>query len=458
MAPRPHTASREEIRAFVEMARVGNHQAMKAFLARYPEAIDGRESQHDWTALMVAAGWVGHKETVLFLLERGADIDIKSANGTTALSWAKYNKRKEIIQILTNEQKQRQRQTSEIKDADKKKKNLAVPKSSSEENFAAVIASGDCVKMREIFDQAFWRKEPVAVTWEHLKIALLREDRPMIRLLVNWGAPADQKNLLELQKETGKYVSYYMALLRQYEPQSLPPSSVKTDYETPSPIALQIPEEWQKVLEAFQASGAIEAVIAGGALRDLFNDRAVKDVDIFLQTLGSTGKNKAFLKKAFAETKLEITQQEYAESDSYGSFMALSHFPSPQKIKFLEDVKMESWKVIAGPEKTEYNIVFVPEEKKSGHFFQKRLEPPAINFAEKLIGAFDIGLCQIAFNGKKIIKTPAYDADAKNKQLSLVNYNPGTLEHLSRLKKKYPGWDVQEEPKTERFGRSVNWK
>ena len=44
-----------------------------------------------------------------------------------------------------------------------------------------------------------------------------------------------------------------------------------------------IPKEWLDVLTEIQAIFP-GAVIAGGALRDLYNERPIKDVDIFIPT------------------------------------------------------------------------------------------------------------------------------------------------------------------------------
>src|SRR5262245_52415439 len=46
---------------------------------------------------------------------------------------------------------------------------------------------------------------------------------------------------------------------------------------------LIVPARWQEVLLSLRAGGFPEAVIAGGALRDLDNNRPVKDVDIFVR-------------------------------------------------------------------------------------------------------------------------------------------------------------------------------
>lgn len=73
-----------------------------------------------------------------------------------------------------------------------------------------------------------------------------------------------------------------------------------------------------KLMQCLIDNGAAEAVIAGGALRDLFNQRAVRDVDIFLKGRGGKEENRKFLQEAFAAVGLDITPQVIGYRDGYG--------------------------------------------------------------------------------------------------------------------------------------------
>src|SRR4051812_19622126 len=82
------------------------------------------------------------------------------------------------------------------------------------DDLAQAVQSGDCVRARALFDAAFWRQEKLAPQWAHLKIALINEDRAMIKLLVTWGAraPEDAAALDGLAPQ--KY-AFYNSLLKQ---------------------------------------------------------------------------------------------------------------------------------------------------------------------------------------------------------------------------------------------------
>ena len=188
-----------------------------------------------------------------------------------------------------------------------------------------------------------------------------------------------------------------------------------------------IPAEWRQVLRTFQDKGAKEAVIAGGALRDLFNHKPVKDVDIFIRTQGSQKKNRQMLEEAFRSTRLEITYQQ-----SGNDYFSGERFPAPKAKNNGRNVA-ESWTIIAGRDKTEYNIIFVPE-----------LVSPL-----KLIESFDFGLCQIGYDGKIIFSTNRYNDDVRDKRIcfALTDVNDTSAEHLQRIIKKYPDWKLCAESK-----------
>src|SRR5262249_19343650 len=71
----------------------------------------------------------------------------------------------------------------------------------------------------------------------------------------------------------------------------------------------RVPDEWKRIVKSFQLRGANEAVIAGGALRDLFNDREIKDVDIFLRSQGNQKRNRRLIAEVFDAAGVEIQEQ-----------------------------------------------------------------------------------------------------------------------------------------------------
>jgi hypothetical protein len=76
-----------------------------------------------------------------------------------------------------------------------------------------LVSAGDIAGMRAHFDELFWSGRAERPEWTHLKIALLREDRPMLRLLKIWGAAPKAEDLVRLRAETDEKYPRYAALL-----------------------------------------------------------------------------------------------------------------------------------------------------------------------------------------------------------------------------------------------------
>jgi hypothetical protein len=399
------------------------------------------------TPLILAAEH-GQTEVVRLLIDAGADIQLKDNAGRTARDRADRDEIAKILKEAPKRQKQLAEERAAAAAAAKEKETTDYVRSLY---LKSLITTSNCEKVREILDQSFWESKEVPFEWEHLKIALEGKDRSMMRLLITWGATVDANELTEL-------TAGQVTLLRQcgWRPtEELPVPKPEDPFKNHCIEAL--PDEWLRVLQALQTRGAHEAVIAGGAVRDIFNDAEVRDVDIFLQSRGNPKKNKKFLQEVFKDTKLEIIKQ-----DSMLGYDAKPEaFPDPKIRKsddgmdgsFTDGKSVESWTIIAGPQRTEYNIVFLDGPMKwvsnmIGPMWpitrggEKRPDPP-VDFAQKLIGRFDFGLCQVACDGEKIIMTKAYKNDALNKKLTAVNPNPGTYDHQLRLARKYPDWALQ---------------
>jgi hypothetical protein len=334
-----------------------------------------------------------------------------------------------------------------------------------------LIATKDVRRVRAFLDEAFWSGQPVKPEFSHLSQVLLndRENIAMLRLLVTWGAAPVDENLRNLYIAVGE--NSYPECTRLLRRCGLRlPSSVMNKppgFET-IPPRLEIPEnqseqekpfarisngspplydsrvtllseEWRKTLKAFQDQGAGEAVIAGGALRDFYAKRAVKDVDIFLASRGSEGKNKKFLKNAFEAAGLKIREQYIGGSD-------FRKIPAPASSKDFQPAQqdywsgkqipasaLESWTIVAGPQKTEYNIIFV-----NGPLGERLAKKNTL----ALLDAFDIDLCQIATNGVDLISTPAYREGVRRKRITMRNEKETSRDHLQRLVKKYPDFEL----------------
>lgn len=337
--------------------------------------------------------------------------------------------------------------------------------SSYEDALSELVARGNIDQVREYFDKVFWENRKERPGWEHMRIAILREDRPMVRLLHTWGAEPSDDDLARFRLLAQDKYDGYLKLMRAagLRPKNLKweeipaanPSSVSGREETlfdeitgkrdDSERLKKIPAEWTGVLGAFHASGATEAVIAGGALRDLFNAKAIKDVDIFLRDRGSQKKNRKLIEAAFAQSGLQVTEQ-IVSQDSYGKVTKM--FPDPLTRKetattqgLSRERNMQSWRIVAGPAKTLYNVIFIDDSLDRQLAEGMAASEQRSIFTGGLLEAFDIGLCQIASDGKEIVSTPAYKDDVKHKRITLTNPQTTTEDHLKRITDKYADWE-----------------
>jgi hypothetical protein len=211
-----------------------------------------------------------------------------------------------------------------------------------------------------------------------------------------------------------------------------------------------IPQEWKKFLATVQTFFP-DAIIAGGALRDLIAEKPVKDVDIFISDLDmnadilndglldklatalgikvlSKGDKpdrdyvmidedfKALKNEAFdGKVAQAITSSEYVDSDSvrsvYESF-----------INYIVTVKYNS---------VLYQLIFV--------------EAPTKQY---VYNDFDFGLCKIFFDGNKLTITEEFWYDLENKQITFAGkFSVGQAMHTlfvhrENIIKKFPGWKV----------------
>jgi hypothetical protein len=192
---------------------------------------------------------------------------------------------------------------------------------------------------------------------------------------------------------------------------------------------MQLPQTWTDALRALQTNGFPEAVIAGGALRDLDNGREVKDVDIFVQWRGS-------------DTPLAIAQ-------ALGATHRVSTVTPESVCEYLENLADVKGIYAADLKALE------AEELSFGLFdpIPPALAPVQIIALEPftdLMGVLrriDFGLCQIGFDGQRVLKTPAYTADKYAKQMTVLRCDSTgqmlrTLKRFKRLSEKYSGFEL----------------
>lgn len=192
---------------------------------------------------------------------------------------------------------------------------------------------------------------------------------------------------------------------------------------------MEIPSRWNEVLEALHRGGFPEAMIGGGALRDLDHDKPIKDVDIFVAVRNSSDATKIKLDKVFGYVGTSIFDDDNAlteDSDDYpwdlsifGGAWDWTHYdPAPKGRISLAAGFMPNFQVIA-------------------------LDLPAdSSFMDKVLDDFDIGLCRIAYVPGLIVTGPGYDEDSRDKTLTILKA-PGeaalerSRKRVRRLLEKY---------------------
>lgn len=302
--------------------------------------------------------------------------------------------------------------------------------------------NGDIAGARGYFDWCFWAGNPATASFQHLHTALLREDKPMMRLFVTYGARFDTAQLRDLYDMDPDKFAARKKMLRSAG-LALP---LTDDFNaTPPPRAdlmeegkqafirgryidsrlARLPEEWLQVTQAFEDIGKSRAMIAGGALRDLFNNRAIKDVDLFVPTQGSPRKNRKMIEAVFAKAGIPLKQP-------LGKTAQLVRDVNQHYYSFSSTSRLESWNVIAGPTEQNYNIIFV------GGDYAKTLK----NNASEFTHWFDIGICQIATDGHALYTSHQYRRHMEKKEIELCQHNEGTPEHMQRIIAKYPDFTV----------------
>jgi hypothetical protein len=136
-----------------------------------------------------------------------------------------------------------------------------------------------------------------------------------------------------------------------------------------TPSNLIIPDEWCRKLNELQELDP-EAILAGGAIRDLYCGVKVKDLDFFTTHIPSWPKQKG-------ESDIDYEGMQYVNA-----------------------VLSFNWEL-------PLNVILINKVSNLD-----------------LLHSFDFGLCQIGFDGKSIIKTDAFLWDFK--------YNLMTLRHTER--------------------------
>lgn len=159
-----------------------------------------------------------------------------------------------------------------------------------------------------------------------------------------------------------------------------------------------IPQEWLDVLSRVQTVSP-SAIIAGGALRDLYNDKPIKDVDIFIAY-------NPIIDFEIGELFCDTTKV-FQQHDEYNGVELLAVYEST-----IDGVL--------------YNFIVCTEEHCD-------------------INNFDINICQISCDGKKLSFTAEYSYGIRDKVIRIVNVNclDENRKRVERIHNKYPEFKVQ---------------
>lgn len=153
---------------------------------------------------------------------------------------------------------------------------------------------------------------------------------------------------------------------------------------------------------------AHNVIIAGGFLRDMYNCKPVKDIDVF--------------------TTCPFPEQRRSEFNFTQRHMAADnceHYDRIVGFKYLQDVTVTV-------EGTPFNFVFFDDN--------------ATFDCRKLITGFDYTNCMIGFDGYAVEMDKRFMLDCRDKVLRRVNDTIGNLEaRKARMQEKYPDWRFVDE-------------
>jgi hypothetical protein len=177
---------------------------------------------------------------------------------------------------------------------------------------------------------------------------------------------------------------------------------------------MQIPSAYAATLAAVREVFP-GALIAGGALRDLDNDRPVKDLDVFAPDVPDLD--------VFAPDvpDLDTLRARAASLERPGAVMGVmggyESWATAECVGVLD---------ISGPH-ADFQLIGL----RSG--------------PETILPRLDFGICRIGYDGSEVIRTDEYLADQATQSFTLLrcddeSQRDRSLRRFDRLSEKYPGW------------------
>jgi hypothetical protein len=185
-----------------------------------------------------------------------------------------------------------------------------------------------------------------------------------------------------------------------------------------------IPSDWQALLRRIQQKYP-HAILAGGALRDLDNQREVKDLDIFIV-------------KDEKWDALEILSELIGVKGTFGD-KGKHGSDTLDALSEVYDFRMYPPGLMPPVQVIEMSCAAC----EMGMGLDLPVVNPAVFLAAQL-ERFDIGLCQIGWDGTNIQYTQAYTHDKVNKTLTVMHNDTygATINRVIRIHAKYPDFTV----------------
>lgn len=320
---------------------------------------------------------------------------------------------------------------------------------SPETHLLDLVIRGNVDHVRRYLDESLAGRKTAKPCWTHLKIAVEQKNQKMAKLLVTWGAKPTRQELIDHFTTHQTVAERDMQILKlagvnvtnidlgiaaaafNTQARATPPQE-KAAYST----AL-LPTYWNEFLDALSAAGAPEAVIAGGAVRDIYNQRRLHNVDIFIKSPFMT---KTFMKKFVAALPrtLSVQRDDKGEAVTFKKIKKRLGAMSADRYLIGDPLdRTDTWRVIDKASGMEFHIIMLGGSE-LGSGLRSDHKNGTTTGITALLDRFDIGLCQIAYDGKKIVTTAAYRDDVKFKTLTVQKPMSTTMEHIAAVLGKYP--------------------
>lgn len=194
-------------------------------------------------------------------------------------------------------------------------------------------------------------------------------------------------------------------------------------------------DEVVRVLHQIQAAGFTSAIIAGGAIRDLYFDIMPTDIDIFVWDPAYSSEN----------TSHDARHPDRGPS-FWKSVMKLNNFSSDY---YAADRVTRNYHTTSGGYdqmlSQKFDVVWNVMKNYVPYQIILTHEKPTIHVKKH----FDIGLCKAYCDGRKLRYTADFMYDMKNKQATVVaqemtqsEFDHTMNHHIPKLSAKFPGYTL----------------